>query len=44
MCHRFGQAKFGNGGLIISSSQFLLFSHLPQIMKFASKVVKIDSK
>jgi hypothetical protein len=34
--HRFRQAKFDNGGLILSSSQFLL---LPQKMKPALKVV-----
>jgi hypothetical protein len=34
--HRFTQAKFDNGGLILSSSQFLLLSKLPQKMKLAS--------
>jgi hypothetical protein len=33
------QAKFDNGGLILSLSQFLV---LPQKMKLTSKVVKID--
>jgi hypothetical protein len=42
--HRFRQAKFDNGGSILSSSQFLLLPQLPQKMKLASKVVKIDSK
>jgi hypothetical protein len=37
------QAKFDNGGSILSSSQFLLLPQLPQKMKLASKVVKIDS-
>ncbi len=39
--HLFRQAKFDNGGSILSSSPFLL---LPQKMELASKVVKIDSK
>jgi hypothetical protein len=39
--HQFRQAKFDNGGSILSPSQFLL---LPQKMKLASKVVKIDSE
>jgi hypothetical protein len=33
-----------NGGLILRLSQFLLLSQLPQKMKLASKVDKIDSK
>ncbi len=40
----FRQAKSANGGLILSSSQFLILSQLPQKMKLASKVVKVDSK
>jgi hypothetical protein len=40
----FRQVKFDNGGLILSSRQFLLLPQLPQKMKIASKVVKIDSK
>jgi hypothetical protein len=35
------QAKFANGILISSSSQFLLLIQLPQKMELASKVVKI---
>jgi hypothetical protein len=42
--HRFRQAKFDKGGLILSLSQFLLLPQLPQKMKLASKVVEIDSK
>jgi hypothetical protein len=50
MCHSefysvfqgFRQAKSANGGLILSSSQFLMLPQLPQKMKLASKVVKID--
>jgi hypothetical protein len=36
--------KFDNGGLILSSSQFSLLTQLPQKIKLASKVAKIDSK
>ena len=42
--HRFGQAKFAYGGPVLGSSQFLQLPQLPQKMKLASKVVKIDSK
>jgi hypothetical protein len=42
--HQIGQAKFADVGSILSSSQFLLLSQLPQKMELASKVVKIDSK
>ncbi len=42
--HRFKQAKFDNGGSILSSSQFLLMPQQIQKMKLASKVVEIDSK
>jgi hypothetical protein len=41
---RFRQAKFDNGGSILSSSQFSLLPQLPYKMKLAYKVVKIDSK
>jgi hypothetical protein len=44
MFHRFRQAKFTHGGLILSSSQFLLLPQLPQKMEPASKVVKVDLK
>ncbi len=44
MFHRFRQAKFASGGLILSSSQFLLLPQLPQKMELASKVVKVNSK
>jgi hypothetical protein len=40
----FSKAKSANGGLILSSSQFLILPQLPQKMKLASKVVKVDSK
>ncbi len=40
----FRQAKSANGGSILSSSQFLILPQLPQRMKLASKVVKVDSK
>jgi hypothetical protein len=40
----FWQAKFVNRGSILSPSQFLLPSQLPQKTKLASKVVKTDSK
>jgi hypothetical protein len=42
--HQFKEAKFGNGGSILSSSQFLLLPKLPQKTKLVSKGVKIDSK
>jgi hypothetical protein len=41
---QFGQAKFDNGGWILSSSQFSLLPQLPQKMELTSKVVKMDSK
>jgi hypothetical protein len=40
----FSKAKSANGGLILSLSQFLILPQLPQKIKLASKVVKIDSK
>ncbi len=42
--HRFRKAKFAYGGSILSSSQFSILLQLPQKMKLASKVVKIDPK
>jgi hypothetical protein len=42
--HRFRQAKFAYGGLILSSSQFMLLLLWPLKMILAIKVVKIDSK
>jgi hypothetical protein len=42
--HRFKKAKFAYGGSILSSSQFSILPQLPQKMKLASKVVKIDPK
>jgi hypothetical protein len=38
------QAKLTYGDSILSSRQFSILSQLPQKMKLASKVVKIDSK
>jgi hypothetical protein len=40
----FSKAKSANGGSILSSSQFLILPQLPQKIKFASKVVEVDSK
>jgi hypothetical protein len=40
----FCKAKSENGGSILSSSQFLILPQLPQKIKLASKVVKVDSK
>jgi len=42
--HRFGQAEFAYGGLILDSSQFLMLSQLPLKMMLDLNVVKIDSK
>ncbi len=42
--HQIKQAKFAYGGIILSSSQFLLLPQLPLKMELASKVVKVDSK
>jgi hypothetical protein len=39
----FRQAKSANGS-ILSTSQFLILPQLPQKIKLASKVVKVDSK
>ena len=41
---RFRQTKFPNGGLILSSSQFLILPQLPPKILLNSKVVKIDPK
>ncbi len=38
----FSKAKSANGGSILSSSQFLIQLQLPQKIKLASKVVKVD--
>jgi hypothetical protein len=40
----FSKAKSANGGSILSLSQFLILPQLPQEIKLASKVVKVDSK
>jgi hypothetical protein len=42
--HRFRQAKFGYGGLISSSSQFLILPYRPLKTSLAIKVIKNDSK
>jgi hypothetical protein len=42
--HRFGQAKFPDGGSFLGSSQFLLLPQLPLKTTLGLKVVKIDSK
>jgi hypothetical protein len=42
--HRFRQAKFDYGGLVLSLSQYLLLPQLPQKVELTSKVVKVDSK
>jgi len=42
--HGFGQAKFSNGGSVLSLSQFSILPQLPQKTMLASKGVKIDSK
>jgi hypothetical protein len=40
----FSKAKSANGGSILRSSQFLILPQLPQKIKLASKMVKVDSK
>ena len=40
----FSKAKSANLGLILTLSQFLILPQLPQKIKLASKVVKVDSK
>ncbi len=40
----FSKPKSANGGLILSSSQFLILPQLPEKIKLASKVVKVYSK
>jgi len=42
--HRFGQAKFTDGGLVLGSSQFSILPLLPPKILLDSKVVKIDLK
>ncbi len=42
--HRFGQAKFPDGGLIFGSNQFSVLPKLPPKMMLGLKEVKIDSK
>jgi hypothetical protein len=38
----FSKATSANGGSILSSSQFFILPQLPQKIKLASKVVKVD--
>jgi len=42
--HRFRQAKFTDGGLILGSNQFSILPQLPPKVLLNSKVVKIDPK
>jgi hypothetical protein len=42
--HRFGLAKFADGGLMLGSSQFTLLHQLPLKMILHLKKGKIDSK
>jgi hypothetical protein len=42
--HRFRQAKFLDGGLILGSSQFTLLPQLPPKLLLNLKEVKVDSK
>jgi hypothetical protein len=40
--HRFGQAKFPDGGSVLGSSQFSMLSQLPSKIMLSLKEVKID--
>jgi len=42
--HRFGQAKFPDGGSVLALSQFSRLYQLPPKILLDSKVVKIDPK
>ncbi len=42
--HRFGHAKFPDGGLVLGSSQFSVLTQLSPKTMFGLKEVKIDSK
>jgi len=42
--HRFGQAKFPDGGSVLGSSQFSVLPQLPQKTMLSLKEVKIDLK
>ena len=42
--HKFGQAKFPNGGLVLGSSQFSILPQLSPKILLDSKVVKINPK
>jgi len=41
--HRFGQAKFPDGGLVLNSSQFSILPQLPLKTMLSLKVVKFNS-
>ncbi len=41
--HRFGQAKFPDGGLVLNSSQFSILPQLPLKIMLSLKVVKLNS-
>jgi len=42
--HRFGQAKFPDGGSVLGLSQFSILTQPPLWIKLSLKVVKMDSK
>jgi hypothetical protein len=42
--HRFGQAKFPDGGLVLGLSQFSILSQLTPKILLDSNVIKIDPK
>jgi hypothetical protein len=42
--HRFGQAKFPDGGLVLGLSQFSILPQLPPKIPLDSKVDKINLK
>jgi len=42
--HRFGQAKFSDGGLVLGLSQFSILPQLHPKILLDSKVVQIDRK
>jgi len=42
--HRFGQAKFPDGGSVLGSSQFSVLPQLPPKTMLSLKEVKIDLK
>jgi len=42
--HRFGQAKFPDGGSVLVSNQYSILPQLPSKILLDSKVVKVDLK